>query len=758
MLKKGSVAIRTTVVTMVLVLLLGFVVIIFSHFVYRDSATRYNAAQVTSVANAVAGIIDPVLFAESVAGDTPDDYWEMLHDLINTMFGRIEGLAYMYILTPTTDGMFHYYVSSAIPGGFLVLEEDPLLYAGEATDAMRKGETVTTGIFDAGEWGILVTAYAPIIDHTGRVLGLVGIDLYAEEVFESTTRFTLSMIAFVLIGIAVIGITLSWWIKKNVAKPLKELVTIVSNVKAGELNFNHVALSNNEGEIGELTRDVYGLCDVIKSIVNEIARFSHETNILGDIEYRIDETQYHGEYKEIITKLNEFSADFVKDMLVLLSVLNNINDGNFNINIEQMPGKKAILNTTVDGLMANLNGVSAEVNAMIEAATKRGDLNFKTDANKYTGDWHKIMTGLNDIAKAVDIPIKSIVAGMKEMEAGNFDLESIEHNLAAAGYNSAATNYSGSFKEIILAYDATVTSISSYIHDITQDLAAISSGNLTTQITREFIGSFAAIKESLNNISTTLHKTMSEISVASEQVLSGAKQISTSAADLANGAQEQASSIEELNAAVELINQQTRLNTQNSSEANELSNTSTANAREGNDAMQQTLGAMNQIKNASNNISKIIKTIQDIAFQTNLLALNAAVEAARAGEHGKGFAVVAEEVRSLAAKSQEAASETTTLIGTSINTVDTGAVIARATAETLDTLVENANKVLNSVSAISSASQEQAEAISQVVQGLQQISQVVQSNSAVSEETAAASEELNSQAEILRQLVGFFRL
>ncbi len=286
----------------------------------------------------------------------------------------------------------------------------------------------------------------------------------------------------------------------------------------------------------------------------------------------------------------------------------------------------------------------------------------------------------------------------------------------------------------------------------------IADGNLEVEIeenTKDEIGTLAT---AFKKMSDNLNDVMTNISIAAEQVASGSKQVSDSSMALSQGATEQASSVEELTASLEEISAQTRQNADSANQANSLAETAKSNAINGNGQMKDMLKSMDEINISSSNISKIIKVIDEIAFQTNILALNAAVEAARAGQHGKGFAVVAEEVRNLAARSADAAKETTDMIEGSIKKVEDGTKIANHTAEALNKIVDDVAKVANLVGNIATASNEQASAISQVNQGVMQVSSVIQTNSATSEESAAASEELSSQAELLKEQVSRFKL
>ena len=312
--------------------------------------------------------------------------------------------------------------------------------------------------------------------------------------------------------------------------------------------------------------------------------------------------------------------------------------------------------------------------------------------------------------------------------------------------------------ELTNALQDTVSSLKIYITKITDSLVNISDGNLTDRMHGSFQGDFIKIKSTFNTILLSLIDTFANIRNAAEQVNNGANQVSNGAQALSQGATEQASAIQELSATIFDVSHQINNNAKSAKQAESIVGNTMANIISCNDDMNKMLGAMDEINVSSNEISKIIKVIDDIAFQTNILALNAAVEAARAGSAGKGFAVVADEVRSLAAKSAEAAKQTTALIEGSVETVDRGSKIAKQTAKSLGKIVNMSKDIDDIVKNISKASENQAESIQQINNGIDQISAVVQTNTATAEQSAAASEELSGQSLLLTNMIAKFRL
>lgn len=254
------------------------------------------------------------------------------------------------------------------------------------------------------------------------------------------------------------------------------------------------------------------------------------------------------------------------------------------------------------------------------------------------------------------------------------------------------------------------------------------------------------------------NNTFSTIRNATNQISLGSSQIAAASQTLAQGSTEQASAIEQIAASISDIAGKTKANATQADEVNRIVLEAKDNVVAGNARMEEMVAAMEDITEASQNIQKIIKVIDDIAFNTNILALNATVEAARAGEQGKGFAVVAEEVRNLAGRSAEASSQTEEMIEDSINKVKRGEELAQQTAEALKIVSDIIEQITGLSEDIAKASNDQATATSQIDQALMQVSQVVQTNSATSEQCASASEQLSGQARGLNQELSRFQL
>lgn len=348
-------------------------------------------------------------------------------------------------------------------------------------------------------------------------------------------------------------------------------------------------------------------------------------------------------------------------------------------------------------------------------------------------------------------PLEKVVVAAKAIEIGELD-ENVMNELKSIKskdeIGSVARSMEGAVSSVLLI----AKNIGNY-------KKAIDEADLTyTTDISQYNGIYKTIVEIVGQLFFELGNILKEIKLVAEGIDVGSESVSDASQSLAQGATEQASSTEELAATISDIAEQIKKDSSNANGASSISEEAGKEVLLSSNYMNDMMGAMDEIKQTSGQIGKIIKTIDDIAFQTNILALNAAVEAARAGAAGKGFAVVADEVRNLANKSAEAAKSTTDLIESSAAAVGKGFGIAKETENALKNVVEKTNKVNDLVSDIAEALNKQSEGIYQINMGVEQISGVVQTNSANAEEIAASSEELAGQAHTLQNMVGKYKI
>lgn len=547
------------------------------------------------------------------------------------------------------------------------------------------------------------------------------------------------LVIFMLIGIITTGV-LSLLFMSSINDNVTEIADnwLPSAVTAEEINtatsdvriqeFKHV-ISEDVKEMDQVNTSLDNLAATFEELNNKyktLATNDTDRQLLSDIEKSWN--QYLATGEGVIALSTELKTNEAMEILLNKHL------------------------TEFDDLTAKCTALVEFNKAGSDAANKQADVAYRSAQKLTVG----ILAGVSlsalliafYIIRGITKPVKEIDGVARKIADGQLN-ESIQYQskdelgVLAINFNKTVSR----LREYV-----------NYIDEISSALGEIADGNLVIRLTYEYAGEFAKVKQALEHISYSLNETMSQISQSSDQVASGSDQVSSGAQALSQGATEQASSIEELAATVNEISSQVKQNADNAKDASQKADNVGAEANESNRRMQDMLNAMTDISSSSSEIGKIIKTIEDIAFQTNILALNAAVEAARAGEAGKGFAVVADEVRNLASKSAEASKNTAVLIESSLHAVENGTKIAGETAQSLSVVVDGVKEVTGKINEISEASNTQAASINQVTQGIDQISSVIQTNSATAEESAAASEELSGQAQLLKELVGHFKL
>jgi methyl-accepting chemotaxis protein len=511
---------------------------------------------------------------------------------------------------------------------------------------------------------------------------------------------------------------------ENVIEPLLTTSTYLDRISKGDIPS---AISKEySGDYDIIKNNINKLIVTMNLLVSELQNMSKEHD-LGDIDIYAQENLFEGAFKTVINQTNEMVRAHINVKRQAINVFNEFGNGNFNADMAILPGKKIFINNTINSVRNNLVNFNQEMVQLVDAA-QRGELSFRADNNSFEGGWSMMVNALNELLDKIVTPIN------------------------AAG-------------------------------EVLSDLAQ---GDLTNRIDGNFGGDFEKLKNNINFLADSLDQVLTKVNESVQTTASTTHQLTAAAANMASAAQEQSSQTDDVASAVEEMSRTITDNASNSTRTAEVAEQNGQIAFKGGKAVEDTVSKMKDIamvvKNTSTSIEKlgsssqaigeIISVIDDIADQTNLLALNAAIEAARAGEQGRGFAVVADEVRKLAERTSDATKQIAKMIKgiqqetqdavlvmqTGTKEVENGIKLADDAGNSLRLIVSSSQELINMITQISAASEQQSATSEEISKNVNSISKVISESARQIEDIAESSDNLSQQTVLLTELMSQFKL
>jgi methyl-accepting chemotaxis protein len=501
--------------------------------------------------------------------------------------------------------------------------------------------------------------------------------------------------ALAILALAALGVWIARGLRRQLGGEPAEVAEIARRIAAGDFS-QTIALHARHR--GSLMQSMQRVQEQVQAVILA-QRHMAERHDQGIVSYRMDEAAFPGDYGRMVRDTNALVASHVAVKMRLVEIMRRYSVGDLSVDMDRLPGEKAVLTETMDATKANLSAINGEIRRLAQAASA-GDFSVRGDEAGFHHDFLQMVQGLNTMMATSD------------------------RNLA----------------------------------QLSALLRAIADGDLTARMEGDFHGVFARMRDDANATVGQLTDIVGRIQDASGSISTAAGEIASGNLDLSRRTEQQAANLEETAASMEELTSTVRQNAESARAANQLAIGAASVASQGGEVVGRVVSTMTEIEQSSKKIAEIISVIDGIAFQTNILALNAAVEAARAGEQGRGFAVVASEVRTLAQRSANAAKEIKRLIETSVDKVADGSALVHQAGTTMAEIVTSVQRVTGIMAEIAAASQEQSAGIEQVNQAIVQMDETTQQNAALVEEASAAASAMETQAHALTASVTVFKL